>query len=149
MICTRLHFSPTLSFVEFALILYCSNCAQDFLNMTEMVLKSARKAPDRVVGGKYLFMFRKIVRKVILKKFWQGIFDANLSLDKIRSTHHIFRPIGHKELLFQQERRILSIPFQERDEIHWKIAELIITKLHCLQRFEPVGNVQTVVLYNV
>lgn len=105
--------------------------------MTDTAKKSPRKSQERVFGGKYLLMFRKIVRKVILKKFWQGIFDANLSLDQIRNTQHIFRPIGQNELLFQQERRILTIPFHERDAIQRKIAELIITQLKCMARFEP------------
>lgn len=87
--------------------------------------------------GKYLLMFRKIVRKVILKRFWQGIFDANLSLDKIRSTT-VFRRTGVKELLFQQEKRILTIPFLDRDSVQRKFAELIITRLNCMGIFEPV-----------
>lgn len=91
--------------------------------------------------GKYLLMFRKLVRKVILKKFWQGIFDANLDLNKVRSTTTGFRRIGQKEILFQSEIRILTIPYKERDEVQKKIAELIITQLQCMKIFEPVSGV--------
>lgn len=107
----------------------------------EIILKSPRKGEqqERVLSGKYLFMFRKLVRKVILKRFWQGIFDANLSLDQIRSTQNIFRRIGQKELLFQKEKRILGIPFLERDEVQRKIAELIIVRLNCMEMFNPVS----------
>lgn len=91
-------------------------------------------------SGHYLLMFRKIVRKVILKRFWQGIFDANLSQDNTRNTHTVFRRIGQKELLFQQERRILGKPFHERDAVQKKIAQLIIARLNCLGIFHPVRN---------
>lgn len=107
----------------------------------EIILKSPRKGEqqERVISGKYLFIFRKLVRKVILKRFWQGIFDANLSLDQIRSTQNIFRRIGQKELLFQKEKRILGIAFLERDEVQRKIAELIIVRLNCMEMFNPVS----------
>lgn len=88
-----------------------------------------------------ILMFRKIVRKVILKRFWQGIFDGNLSIDKPRNTQHVFRRMGQKELLFQQEQRILAIPYLERDRIQQKIAELIITQFKCMENFSPVRNI--------
>lgn len=89
-------------------------------------------------------MFRKIVRKVILKRFWQGIFDANLNPDITRNTKTVFRRIGQKELLFQQERRIVGKPFNERNDVQKKIAELIIARLKCLDIFEPVGIVNII-----
>ena len=88
--------------------------------------------------GQYLLMFRKIVRKVILKRFWQAMFDKDLSLDQTRNTNTVFRRIGHKEILFEQERRYLAKPFVERDVVQKKIAELIVTRLKCLEVFEPV-----------
>lgn len=90
--------------------------------------------------GTYLLMFRKIVRKVILKRFWQGIFDANLNPDITRNTKTVFRRIGQKELWFQQERRIVGRPFNERNDVQKKIAELIIARLKCLDIFEPVSS---------
>lgn len=99
---------------------------------------SASKDMKAIHRGKYLLMFRKLVRKVILKKFWQGIFDANLDPNQMRNTNTVFRRIGQKEILFQSEKRILAIPYKERDEVQKKISHLIVARLNCLDIFEPV-----------
>lgn len=124
------------TFVQLISTLHCVHTsAIRWLTIRKMSISTSQNMMAR---GKYLQMFRKLVRKVILKRFWQGIFDANLELNKLRNTSEVFRRIGKKEILFQSEKRILGIPYKERDAVQKKIGELIICRLHCLEIFEPV-----------
>lgn len=86
----------------------------------------------------YLAMFRAIVRKVILQKFWQEMFDTKTDELEKRTTDSVYRRIGRKEILFQKEKNVLSIPFNERDSIQEKIAKLIVIKMKCMDKFHPV-----------